>query len=255
MDHLVNALKEHYTIAIDMRGSLFCRIQLTWNYTQGHVDCHMPGYINTASQSTNTPNQSLFNMLPTKGHQSNMAQVFRGWRLTPHNPSPQKESNLFKTLLVPSCTMRERLVQHFLLHSAKLQHGKPTAHGQWQMHVTNSSIMLPLTQMQAFDTKRATWYFQYTQMLPTFLKQGVKVERRDISTYPIAMTKTSTIAPYSHCQLASNTSCRQHLRPSLPHSTTAASLLLHFFEPHLRNLATSNQLPLLSPLTTLLPKA
>ncbi len=27
-------------------GSLFCRIQLTWNYIQGHVDCHMPGYIN-----------------------------------------------------------------------------------------------------------------------------------------------------------------------------------------------------------------
>jgi hypothetical protein len=26
MDHLVNALKEHYTIAVDMTGSLFCGI-------------------------------------------------------------------------------------------------------------------------------------------------------------------------------------------------------------------------------------
>jgi hypothetical protein len=48
MDHLVHALKEHYTIAVDMTGSLFCGIQLIWNYTQGHVDGHMPGYINKA---------------------------------------------------------------------------------------------------------------------------------------------------------------------------------------------------------------
>jgi hypothetical protein len=37
-------------------------------------------------------------------------------------------------------------------------------------------------------------------------------------------------------------------------STSAASLLLHI-EPHSRNLATSSQLPLLSPPTTSLPKA
>jgi hypothetical protein len=48
MDHLVNALKEHYTIAVNMTGSLFCSIHLTWNYTLGHVNCHMPGYINKA---------------------------------------------------------------------------------------------------------------------------------------------------------------------------------------------------------------
>jgi hypothetical protein len=48
MDYLVNALKEHYTIAIDMTSSLFCSIHLTWNYTLGHVNCHTPGYINKA---------------------------------------------------------------------------------------------------------------------------------------------------------------------------------------------------------------
>ncbi len=31
-----------------MTGSLFCGIHLTWNYSQGHIDCHMPGYINKA---------------------------------------------------------------------------------------------------------------------------------------------------------------------------------------------------------------
>jgi hypothetical protein len=29
MDHLIDALKEHYTIAVNMMGSLFCGIQLT----------------------------------------------------------------------------------------------------------------------------------------------------------------------------------------------------------------------------------
>jgi hypothetical protein len=46
MDHLVGVLKEHYTVAVDLTGSLFCGIQLTWNYAQGHIDCHMPGNIN-----------------------------------------------------------------------------------------------------------------------------------------------------------------------------------------------------------------
>ncbi len=46
MDHLVNSLKEHCAIAVNITGSLFCGIHLTWNYLQGHIDCHMPGYIN-----------------------------------------------------------------------------------------------------------------------------------------------------------------------------------------------------------------
>ncbi len=48
MDRLINTSKEHYTVAIDMTGSLFCGIHLTWNYMLRHVDCHMPGYINKA---------------------------------------------------------------------------------------------------------------------------------------------------------------------------------------------------------------
>jgi hypothetical protein len=35
MDHLINALQEHYTVAINMTGSLFCSIHLTWNYMLG----------------------------------------------------------------------------------------------------------------------------------------------------------------------------------------------------------------------------
>jgi hypothetical protein len=48
MDHLVNTLKEHYTVAINMMSSLFSSIHLTWNEMLGHVDCHMPRCIKKA---------------------------------------------------------------------------------------------------------------------------------------------------------------------------------------------------------------
>jgi hypothetical protein len=106
----------------------------------------------------------------------------------------------------------------------------------------------------AFATKLATWYYWYTQMPPSFLNLVVKAERQDTCTYQIVITKTSTMAPYSHCQQSSNTTCHQHPRPHSLHCTTNASLM-HHFEPLSRNLATSSQLPLPSPPTTSLPKA
>ncbi len=45
MDHLVNALKEHYTVAVIMTGYLFCGIH-PMELHLGHVNCHMPRYIN-----------------------------------------------------------------------------------------------------------------------------------------------------------------------------------------------------------------
>jgi hypothetical protein len=196
MDHLVNTLKEHYTIAVDMMSSLFCSIQLTWNYVQGHVKCHMPDCINNAL--TKYQHHKLVSpyMLPTRQHQPNIVHGFRGLRSTPHKPSPQRRSNASKTLLVPSCTMRKRLTQHLLPHSAPLQHDKATAQGQWLMHVTNSLTMLQHTPMQAFNTKRPTWYCWCTRTCPTFPNQVVKVEQQDISTHPIAMSKTFTMVPY-----------------------------------------------------------
>jgi hypothetical protein len=183
-----------------------------------------------------------------------MVHGFRGWRSTPHNPSPQRRSNASMTSLVSSCTMHKQLTQHFLLHSAPLHHAKAMAHRQWLMCVTNSSTMLLHIPIQAFGTRCATWYCKYTRMHHNFLNQVANVEQQDISTYPIVMMKTSTMAPFSPCLSSSNTSCCQPPRQNLPCSTMAANLLPHF-KPHLRNLATFNQLPLLSPPTTSLPKS
>jgi hypothetical protein len=57
MDHLVDTLEEQYNVAVDLMGSLFCGIQLTWNYMQGHIDCHMPDFINKALTKYQHPKQ------------------------------------------------------------------------------------------------------------------------------------------------------------------------------------------------------
>ncbi len=183
MDHLVNALKEHINVTINMTGSLFCGIQLTWKYAQGHVNCHMPGYINKALTKYQHPKPITFQHAPYKASPIQYGARVHRVEVDTTQPLTPKEikciQDIFGTLLYYA-----RVVDPTLLVAlSQLLHDKPTAHGQWQMHVTNSSITLPLTQKQTFDTKLATWYFQYTPTPPTFQNLVVKAERQDIFTY------------------------------------------------------------------------
>ena len=43
--HLINALCNNYTIETDWTGSLYCGINLTWNYDKKYVDIAMPNYV------------------------------------------------------------------------------------------------------------------------------------------------------------------------------------------------------------------
>jgi hypothetical protein len=45
MIHLKEALEEHYMVAVDWEGTLFCGVKLTWDYINRHVNTHMPGYL------------------------------------------------------------------------------------------------------------------------------------------------------------------------------------------------------------------
>ena len=49
-DHLVAALKVKYKISKDWTGSLYCGIDLIWDYTNRTLDLGMHGYINTQLQ-------------------------------------------------------------------------------------------------------------------------------------------------------------------------------------------------------------
>ena len=44
-DHLLNALRQDYTLDIDWTGTLYCGISLHWDYDNKTVDISMPGYI------------------------------------------------------------------------------------------------------------------------------------------------------------------------------------------------------------------
>ena len=43
--HLKAALEQHYDVAVDWEGKLFCGITLDWDYKMGHVDLSVPGYV------------------------------------------------------------------------------------------------------------------------------------------------------------------------------------------------------------------
>jgi hypothetical protein len=43
--HLKTTLEEHYTVTMDWDGSLFCSINIDWNYPAGTVALNMPNYI------------------------------------------------------------------------------------------------------------------------------------------------------------------------------------------------------------------
>ncbi len=43
--HLKTTLEEHYTVTMDWDGSLFCSININWNYTECTVTLNMPKYI------------------------------------------------------------------------------------------------------------------------------------------------------------------------------------------------------------------
>ena len=47
-DHLINALKQHYTVAEDWEGTKYGGINLDWDYTKRQVHLSMPGYVNHA---------------------------------------------------------------------------------------------------------------------------------------------------------------------------------------------------------------
>jgi hypothetical protein len=46
--HLKTTLEEHYTVTMDWDGSLFCGINIGWNYPAGAIDLNLPNYIPNA---------------------------------------------------------------------------------------------------------------------------------------------------------------------------------------------------------------
>jgi hypothetical protein len=43
--HLIEALKQNYTITIDWGVTKYIRLTFDWDYNKGQVHVHMPGYL------------------------------------------------------------------------------------------------------------------------------------------------------------------------------------------------------------------
>ena len=44
-NHLLNSLKQHYSITTDWKGEEYCGLSIKWDYKNRHVDISMPGFI------------------------------------------------------------------------------------------------------------------------------------------------------------------------------------------------------------------
>ncbi len=66
MHHLTAALEEHYKVAVDWKGSLFCGVKLTWDYINRHVTTNMPGYIGEALTKYQHPKPAMPQHSPYK---------------------------------------------------------------------------------------------------------------------------------------------------------------------------------------------
>jgi hypothetical protein len=66
MHHLKEALEEHYTVAVNWSGSLFCGVKLTWDYINHQVNTHKPGYITKALNKYQHPQPTTPQHAPYK---------------------------------------------------------------------------------------------------------------------------------------------------------------------------------------------
>ena len=48
LEHVLDALRQSYTISVDKSGSQYCGLAIKWNYDENYVDISMPGYIQKA---------------------------------------------------------------------------------------------------------------------------------------------------------------------------------------------------------------
>jgi hypothetical protein len=253
MDHLVNVLKEHHTVAIDMMGSFFRGIHLTWNYMLGHVDCHMPGYINNALIKYQHPKPVSPQHAPNKAAPIQYGTWVQKVEVNTTQPLSPKEikrvQDIVGTLLYYAQAVDPTLLAALSAIAARQSNGTRAV-----ADACHQLLSCIVTHLNA-----GIWYKACNMVLSV---------HTDMS-YPSQPGSKSQAAGHfylSNCNykdfnngaILTLSTIIKHIMSSAskaesPCSTTAASLPPHF-QQHWRNLAMSNRLPLPSPQTTSLPK-
>jgi hypothetical protein len=86
---LKTTLEEHYTVTMDWDGSLFCSINIDWNYPAGTVNINMPNYIPKALHKFQHSAPNSLQHQPYKHAPIRTSTNLAHYPLTP--------SNVFKT--------------------------------------------------------------------------------------------------------------------------------------------------------------
>jgi hypothetical protein len=107
MKHLVTSLKEHYSVAVDWTGSLFCGLKLMWDYIDWTVNLHMPNYITKAllkhqHPAPLKPQHAPYKAAPIQFGES--VQTVKSDTTAPLSNEQMKKSSACKTLLAHSST-------------------------------------------------------------------------------------------------------------------------------------------------------
>jgi len=64
VQHLIDALKEHYDVSIDLDGINYCGLTFEWHYNKGYIDVSMPNYVEQALDKFHHPKLSRLQNAP-----------------------------------------------------------------------------------------------------------------------------------------------------------------------------------------------
>ena len=131
VNHLLEALKEHYEVSKDWDGKLYCGITLDWDHKNRTVDLSMPGYIQAALHKYHHVPAKRPQHAPTRVEHQIMAPNNNLRHQKPlQNRLTPEASSASKKLQEHYCTMPWPSTQPSSPHLAQLQPNSPRQHKQ-----------------------------------------------------------------------------------------------------------------------------
>ncbi len=118
--HLIDALKNDYTITIDWDATKYIGLTIKWDYAKGKVHAHMPGYLPKAYYDSIIRNQRRSRTCHTHTLHLNMELRSNTHQMpTTPPPSTKRRPNTYRQLQEPSYIMDRQLTIPFSLHSVR----------------------------------------------------------------------------------------------------------------------------------------
>jgi hypothetical protein len=154
--HLKTALEEHYTVAMDWDGSLFCIINIDWNYPVGTINLNMPKYIPKAllkfqHPTPDSPQHQPYKNAPIQyGARVQRVNVGTSAPLSPN--AIKRVQDIVGTLLYYRRAVDPTLLTALSSITARQGNGTTAVTKACQQLL----ITLPLIQTPGSDTKHAT---------------------------------------------------------------------------------------------------